>query len=305
MDVFSPHPRTSFSRAEFPRTGGDENTTRGRKVAIYGVLVLVLSGLTMAITSWATEALSSEPSLALDVDDRGALWLVEDAPSGVEEDLLFRSEGHADAAAGDGWWSVGHGGGSADAEGVQDLALAGGPGAVGEPIDGDESHEVETDVRAADLGFPHELAEPDVRPEVEAAVAAAAAEYMHPDAMVAGGLMPEGDALARVEQVLSETRPRSLAPLGSPGKHVLQVISYDNPREAHAFSRLLRARGHHAYVATANVAERGAVWRVRIGPFPTKARAMSYARQLEESDGLGAHVVSKTEIAQKLRIRGI
>lgn len=185
------------------------------------------------------------------------------------------------------------------------------------------------DVDPVALTFPERLAH-DERPEVAAALAAAAAELRHPDPLpvsataiptLAAPIVPITAAeleerlpaalpaaiaagthgqLARaaahdpmLQEALPEARVGESAPEGHDGEYTVQVISYDSPEGAHAFAAGLRARGHRAFVMRAEVEGRGTVYRVRVGPFETMAQAQSYRRSFEQSERMSVIVVRR------------
>lgn len=189
--------------------------------------------------------------------------------------------------------------------------------------------EAETRVDTLALTFPERLTAPDDRPEVAAALAAAAAELAHPDPIAPTGAagapapsLPLADLSARipavlpasvaattdaatlarvattdpmVAQAIPDARVGDAAPEGHDGEFTLQVISYDSPEGAHAFAAGLRARGHRAYVMQAEVPGRGTVYRVRIGPFETMANATSYRHTFESSEHMNTIVVRRRD----------
>jgi cell division septation protein DedD len=168
------------------------------------------------------------------------------------------------------------------------------------------------------LTFPERLAADGERPEVAAALAAAAAELAHPDPVIdplsaadlaarIPAVLPasvaattEASTLARVavadpmvRDAIPEARVGEAAPEGHDGEFTVQVISYDSPDGAHAFAAGLRARGHRAYVMQAEVPGRGTVYRVRIGPFETMASATAYRHEFEASEQMNTIVVRR------------
>jgi DedD protein len=76
-----------------------------------------------------------------------------------------------------------------------------------------------------------------------------------------------------------------LADEGHPGPFLLQVSSFKKENEARDFSTVLRQRGHHAYVESANLPTHGGVWwRVRVGPFKTSREANVYRGDFERKE---------------------
>lgn len=183
----------------------------------------------------------------------------------------------------------------------------------------------EPEVDRESLTFPTALTEE--RPEVAAAVAAAGAELAHPDPVgafddlpprreepaadpvppsvpAAAAAAPTADVLARTVQSdplmrAAEHAPRTERPdaptgpvsAGHDGRYTLQVISYKSPEEARLFAETLRDRGHHAFVVSADLGERGTFWRVRIGPFKSLHEAEDYRADFEEAEGMNTYVV--------------
>ena len=178
------------------------------------------------------------------------------------------------------------------------------------------------------MTFPDVLAEDDGRPEVKAAQAAAAAEEADLEAValpqevaaapkelpapqpvterqIAAALpasIAAGKAagkLARdavehdplVSAAISEPPKTETAPPGQEGAFTLQVVSYEQPGPAQAFAKGLRARGHQAFVTSADVPGRGRFWRVRVGPFATKWEADAYREKFEEQERMNTIVV--------------
>ncbi|MBN1653683.1 MAG: SPOR domain-containing protein [Deltaproteobacteria bacterium] len=185
---------------------------------------------------------------------------------------------------------------------------------------GAEKKQAPVKVNREEMIFNIALAEDKERPEVAAALAAAAAE----EAELAGFDAKPSEQTAQSEQeittlppasvavvssrdvitstakhdplvmaAIQETESKSSAPSGREGEYTLQVISYESPEPARAFAEGLRARGHQAYVVSADVPGRGRYYRVRIGPFPSKWKANIYQRQFEETERMSTYVVQK------------
>lgn len=73
---------------------------------------------------------------------------------------------------------------------------------------------------------------------------------------------------------------------GRAGSYQLQTSSFRSEEEAGLFATSLRRRGHRAYVENAQVLGRGNWFRVRIGPFKSKAEAASYRADFEKREHL-------------------
>lgn len=168
-------------------------------------------------------------------------------------------------------------------------------------------------VERTELTFPSALTGEEDRPEVLAALRAAALEEeglageaeaptastsasLSADIAGARGKDHAAHTLAAAGETASEATPAGgPAQAGTPGEYMLQVLSYDAPEAAQAFARDLRSRGHTAYVTAAEVPERGRTWRVRIGPFDTMRQAEAYRRTFEQAEAVHAFVVRRQD----------
>ena len=159
------------------------------------------------------------------------------------------------------------------------------------------------------LSFPTTLIT-ETRPEVAAAMAAAAAELAHldpltnppprsdiaaglPAAVTAGPDRKVVEMAALRDPLVAATVPTKTAssPAGHEGRYTLQVVSYRDPQEAQVFASALRKRGHASYVTTGTVEDRGTHWRVRIGPFETRQAAQDYRTTFEREEGMNTFIV--------------
>lgn len=184
--------------------------------------------------------------------------------------------------------------------------------AVAEDVDADDAAEppaADPGINPETLSFPTTLVT-DRRPEVAAAMAAAAAELAHldpltkppprsdiaaglPAAVTAGPDRKVVEMAAVRDPLVAATVPEktTVAPAGREGRYTLQVISYRDAEEARVFASALRKRGHAAYVTTGTVEDRGTHWRVRIGPFETRQEAQSYRTTFEREEGMNTFIV--------------
>lgn len=153
-------------------------------------------------------------------------------------------------------------------------------------------------VDATSLSFPDVLTDPDERvgtgglpPELMARLPGAVA------ALAACGSLQRG---ARQDPLVAAAMrapapKRAVAPEGRAGAFTLHVISYDRAEPARALALGLRARGHSAFVATAEVPERGRSFRVRIGPFASRKEADTYRRRFEAEEQMNSVVLRENE----------
>lgn len=190
-----------------------------------------------------------------------------------------------------------------------------------------------TDSRAAvdptKLTFERALTEEEDRPEVIAALAAAereeqllaaadtgldprparARKQLAPPAQPASAMPASvaataaGDQLtksARHDQLVAAALPKpgsehARGSAGAEGDYSLQVVSFETPAAAEGFASQLRERGHAAYVMPAHVDGRGRYWRVRVGPFKTRAAAEAYRRSFEERERMNTILVRRQD----------
>jgi len=184
--------------------------------------------------------------------------------------------------------------------------------AIAEGADSEDAAEEPVAEPAIDpetLSFPTTLVT-ETRPEVAAAMAAAAAELAHldpltkppprsdiaaglPAAVTAGPDRKVVEMAAVRDPLVAATVPENTisAPAGHEGRYTLQVISYRDANEAQVFTSALRKRGHAAYVTTGTVEGRGTHWRVRIGPFESRQGAQDYRTTFEREEGMNTFIV--------------
>ncbi len=111
----------------------------------------------------------------------------------------------------------------------------------------------------------------------------------------AAEVAPAGNlALAPIASSAMEARaPR--AESGTDGEYTLHVMSYRTRDEAQVFAEALRARGHAAFVQSAEVPERGTYHRVRIGPFESMRDAEQYRAGFEAKERMNGFVVRRRD----------
>lgn len=118
-----------------------------------------------------------------------------------------------------------------------------------------------------------------------------------PAAVAAGAASKQLEQARKHDKLIDDAMPHepagARAPLGKDGEFTLQVISYDSRPAAEAFASSLRARGHEAFVTTGEVEGRGRYYRVRLGPFKTKALADDYRRQFEARERMNTIVIKR------------
>ncbi|HXS19310.1 MAG TPA: SPOR domain-containing protein, partial [Polyangiaceae bacterium] len=96
------------------------------------------------------------------------------------------------------------------------------------------------------------------------------------------------------------------APLAQPGQEggfMVQVASFKDEKDADAFVKELRARGHEAFRQAANVPGRGIWHRVRIGSFKTKYQAEQYKDKFEQTERTIALVVDPDAVERQQKVR--
>ena len=184
--------------------------------------------------------------------------------------------------------------------------------AIADEVQAEEANEepaADPELDPETLSFPTTLVT-DTRPEVAAAMAAAAAELAHldpvttppprsdiaaglPAAVTAGPDREVVEMAAVRDPLVAAAVPANTTsvPAGHEGRYTLQVISYRDPQEAQVFASALRKRGHAAYVTTGTVEDRGTHWRVRIGPFETRQAAQGYRTTFEREEGMNTFIV--------------
>jgi cell division septation protein DedD len=116
-----------------------------------------------------------------------------------------------------------------------------------------------------------------------------------PAATLAGDETERLQRAARHDPLMAQAmpeRPGAIAPAGSEGALTLQVVSFQTRDAADRFVNALRARGHRAFLAQAELPGRGRSFRVRIGPFTTRREALLYQKSFEETERMHGIVVT-------------
>jgi cell division septation protein DedD len=116
-----------------------------------------------------------------------------------------------------------------------------------------------------------------------------------PASTLAGEQTERLQRAARHDPLMAHAMPErtgTVAPVGSEGAFTLQVVTFQTRDAADRFVTALRARGHRAFLAQAELPGRGRSFRVRIGPFTTRREALLYQKSFEETERLHGIVVT-------------
>lgn len=182
--------------------------------------------------------------------------------------------------------------------------------AIGIAKEQSDNNKQEQALSRTELTFPELLDDSDHEQDVELSVAAAVAEAkalaiaegkQTNETLPAALHATEVDDLSKAalqDPLVAESMQQSakaIAPAGSPGAYMLQVISYRQQPTAQRFAHTLRERGHKAFVIPVDLQERGQYWRVRIGPFGNKHEAENYRHDFEEREQMNTLVVRRQE----------
>lgn len=187
------------------------------------------------------------------------------------------------------------------------------------PPETEEVEPAEDTLAPGEVRFHEQLT--DDRPEVEAALAAAAAEQHllaqtvaptpAPAAAVPDLALPTArlDVLpmtdvARAPRAEADSPSTPRAPSGHDGAFTIQVASYRTREEAELFADALRGRGHESFVMRAELPGRGTYFRVRIGPFDSRPAADRYRSTFEREEGMNTYVVDSARVAAQAAAAG-
>jgi cell division septation protein DedD len=107
---------------------------------------------------------------------------------------------------------------------------------------------------------------------------------------------PRDDLAGLAAERARVPRSHERAEAGSPGNFQIQVASFRDKAEADAYVEELRLRGHRAHSEAARVPNRGLWYRVRIGPFKEKAKALSYKAEFESKENMAAFLVDPERV---------
>jgi cell division septation protein DedD len=89
------------------------------------------------------------------------------------------------------------------------------------------------------------------------------------------------------------------AEAGSAGDYQIQIASFRDKPEADAYVQELRLRGHRAHAEAAHIPSRGLWYRVRIGPFKDKQKALAYKLDFERKENMTSILVDPEKEAQR------
>lgn len=95
------------------------------------------------------------------------------------------------------------------------------------------------------------------------------------------------------EVAFTEPELSSMSSPGEKGIFTLHVNSFSNKVEASGYVSQLRKMGYKAFLVATYSKERGALYRVRIGPFLSKNEAEKYRKKFEEEEGVPTYVVKR------------
>jgi cell division septation protein DedD len=95
------------------------------------------------------------------------------------------------------------------------------------------------------------------------------------------------------EVVFTEPELSSMSTAGEKGIFTLHVNSFSNKVEASGYVSQLRKMGYKAFLVATYSKERGALYRVRLGPFLSKNEAEKYRKKFEEQEGVPTYVVKR------------
>jgi cell division septation protein DedD len=134
-------------------------------------------------------------------------------------------------------------------------------------------------------------------------VQASAGEATEPTAPAAAGgsVVGSGPAVATPpdapaqpeEEVPSEPAVLEEPAPGESAVYTLQVASFETSDEARQFATDLRNRGHRVFLVRTSTEDRGAWYRVRIGPFESRREATTYQHRFERAERLPTFLVRR------------
>ena len=89
------------------------------------------------------------------------------------------------------------------------------------------------------------------------------------------------------------------AEAGSPGEYQIQVAAFRDRAEADAHVEELRLRGHRAHAEPAHLGSRGLWYRVRIGPFKDKLKAIAYKADFEQKESMAVLLIDPEKVERQ------
>ncbi len=104
----------------------------------------------------------------------------------------------------------------------------------------------------------------------------------HPDPVTTAALQPPAQQASSVVTALPVAE--LLPPVTEQGSHVVQVGSFGSAADAASLRQQMLDKGYPAFLAEANLGERGIWYRVRIGPYASADTAGIVQRIIREKD---------------------
>lgn len=86
---------------------------------------------------------------------------------------------------------------------------------------------------------------------------------------------------------------------GSPGDYQIQVAAFNERKEADAYVEELRMRGHRAHAVAVQLPNRGLWYRVRVGPFKDKLKAIAYKVDFEQKEGMATMLIDPEKLERQ------
>lgn len=110
---------------------------------------------------------------------------------------------------------------------------------------------------------------------------------------------PEDDLAGLAAEHAQRPPGSQRAEPGSPGDYQIQVAAFPDKKEADAYVEELRLRGHRAHAVSVMLPNRGLWYRVRIGPFKEKAKALAYKAAFEQKESMAALLIDPEKVERQ------
>lgn len=112
------------------------------------------------------------------------------------------------------------------------------------------------------------------------------------------GKGPEEEGRSQVVMVEKAKAPATPEGKLQAGRYTVNVASFRDKRNTERLMRELEEKGYEVFVEKADIPQKGVLYRVAVGRFPSRRQAQAFARGLKERDGINSFVRKLKEAKQ-------
>ena len=111
-------------------------------------------------------------------------------------------------------------------------------------------------------------------------------------------IVAEGEGRSQVVMVEKAKAPATPEGNLQAGRYTVNVASFRDKRNTDRLMKELEEKGYEVFVEKADIPQKGVLYRVAVGRFPSRRQAQAFARGLKERDGINSFVRKLKEAKQ-------